>query len=150
PVVAEPMPAVQDGVEVLARGPVHEGYAEPASARPKGNPVVAKDPPRLIEEMPADQKPEGDNVQWIPGYWAWDDDRADFLWVSGFWRVPPPGRRWMPGHWNQLAGGWQWVPGFWATSDVQHVSYLPPPPEPLDAGPSVPAPGADYSYVPGS
>lgn len=33
--------------------------------------------------LPPDQKPEGDDVAWIPGYWAWDDERNDFLWVSG-------------------------------------------------------------------
>ena len=51
-------------------------------------------PPDPIPEEPPDQKPKGDNVQWIPGYWAWDDDRQDFLWVSGCWRVPPSGRNW--------------------------------------------------------
>ena len=40
-------------------------------------------------------------MAWIPGYWGWDDDRSDFLWVSGIWRNLPPGRQWMPGYWAQ-------------------------------------------------
>src|SRR5437016_4275168 len=90
----------QDGVEVLARGPVHEAYAGPVdTSRPQATPVVPKQPPAPLDEMPPDQKPAGEGVQWIPGYWGWDDERSDFIWVSGFWRVAPPGRQWMPGHW---------------------------------------------------
>lgn len=142
--------AAQDGVEVLTRGPIHEAYAEPVTTKPQARPAVAKQPPEPVEEIPAEQKPDGDNVQWIPGYWAWDDDRSNFLWVSGFWRVPPPDRQWVPGRWNQANGGWQWVPGFWAQQQQQEMSYLPPPPEMVQAAPSVPAPGPDSSYVPGT
>jgi WXXGXW repeat (2 copies) len=95
-------------------------------------------------------KPQGDNVQWIAGYWAWDTDRQDFLWVSGFWRVPPPDRKWVPGYWNQVEQGWQWVPGFWAPIDQKEVPYLPEaPPDSLDSGPSVPPPNDNSTYVPG-
>jgi hypothetical protein len=44
--------------------------------------------------MPPDEKPEGE-VIWINGYYAWDDERNDFLWVSGIWRTPPPSKRWV-------------------------------------------------------
>src|SRR5262245_23480099 len=83
---------VTAGVEVQARGPLHEAFAEPVSGKPQPGPVVAKKPPAPIEELPPDRKPAGDNVQWIGGYWAWDDDRNDFLWVSGLYRQPPAGR----------------------------------------------------------
>ena len=62
--------------------------------------VVPKQPPDPIPEVPPDQKPEAENAQWLPGYWAWDEDRKDFIWVSGFWRVPPPG----PGLSVKIAG----------------------------------------------
>src|SRR5258708_7052034 len=94
PVLAQDAP---DGVEAQARGPIHEGYASPVDGQPAPGRIVDRQPPEPIEEVPAEQKPEGDNVQWISGYWAWDDARSDFLWVSGFWRVPPPGRAWVPG-----------------------------------------------------
>src|SRR5262245_19108342 len=69
-----------EGVEVLARGPVHEAYAEPSAPRLEAPPVVPKEPPDPIEEVPPEQRPDGDNVQWIPGYWAWDEEASEFLW----------------------------------------------------------------------
>src|SRR3954452_18418812 len=100
-----------DDVEARPGVPVHEAYAEPSERAPKPTPVIPKEPPKPIEELPPDQKPEGDNVQWVPGYWQWDEDRADFLWVSGFWRNAPPGRAWVPGSWRKAAEGWQWTRG---------------------------------------
>ena len=103
--------------------------------------IAPKMPPDPVEELPPDQKPEGDNVQWIPGYWHWDEDRTDFIWISGFWRVPPPGRVWVPGSWRESAAGWQWVSGFWQdTAPVQpgqpavqpDIEYLPQPPMTLE------------------
>lgn len=147
-----PPPPVGDvpGVEVQARGPVHEAFAEPTSAQPTPGPVVTKQPPEPIEELPPDQKPEGDNVQWIPGYWAWDDETSDFVWVSGCWRDIPPNQQWMPGHWQAVEGGWVWVAGFWANNNLTEVQYLPSPPPTLDQGPSAPAPNANSIYNPGS
>src|SRR5437764_764408 len=84
------------GVEVLARGPIHEAYADAAATEPQAGPMVPQEPPAVIEELPPDQKPDGENVQWIGGYWSWDEERAEFVWVSGFWRVPPPDQRWTP------------------------------------------------------
>src|SRR5262245_24029566 len=57
--------------EVQARGPVHEAFAAPVERDPEPGIVVAKQPPEPVPELPPDTKPEGDNVQWIPGYWAW-------------------------------------------------------------------------------
>jgi hypothetical protein len=148
---AQPPPVTPptDAVQVQTRGPVHEAYAQPVEQNPQPGPVVAKQPPDPITEVPPDQKPEGDNVQWIPGYWAWDDARNDFLWVSGFWRNVPPGRKWVPGHWTRAEGGWQWVAGFWAAASQPDVTYQPPPPDSLDYGPATPAPDDDSTYVPG-
>jgi hypothetical protein len=141
--------APTEGVEVLARGPVHEAFAEVADVKIEPPPVVPKEPPKPIEEIPPDQKPDDPNVQWIPGYWAWDDDRSDFIWVSGVWRIPPPGRQWVSGHWQKVENGWQWVPGFWASMENNEYTVLPPPPDPVDEGPSSPAPDATSTYVPG-
>jgi hypothetical protein len=141
--------APDEGVEVQVRGPVHEAFAEPVEARPQPSIIVTKQPPDPIDELPPDQKPEGDDVEWIPGYWSWDDDTKDFLWVSGFWRDVPPGQQWVPGYWQEVEGGWQWVPGYWAPADQQELTYVPPPPPSVDEGPSTPAPDEDSSYVPG-
>src|SRR5262249_16867084 len=106
-------------------------------------------PPAPVEELPPAQKPEGENVQWIPGYWAWDQDRDDFIWVSGVWRDIPPGREWVPGYWSPAGDGAQWVPGYWIEAGQREGQYLPPPPASLESGPSVESPGDDYAYVPG-
>jgi hypothetical protein len=142
-----------DGQEVLARGPVHEAFASTVE-QPTPGEIAPKAPPAPVEELPPDQKPEGDNVQWIPGYWDWDDERADFIWVSGFWRVPPPNHVWVPGSWQQVADGFQWTHGFWQAAvpnqTQPEIEYLPQPPAPIEVGPATPAPTETSVYVPGS
>jgi hypothetical protein len=140
----------QEGITVEARGPVHEAYAQPLAKDPKAMPVVPKKPPAPIPEEPPEQKPEGMNVHWIPGYWAWDQDRNDFIWVSGLWRVPPPDREWVPGYWTNAEGGARWVPGYWAEASQQVPNMVPQPPESVENGPPEPAPNDDQFYVPGS
>ena len=103
-VSAESVPAdAEQGVQVLTRGPVHEAFAETVTFDPEPGVVVSKAPPAAIEELPPAHRPEGAHVTWIPGYWGWDDERNDFLWVSGIWRALPPGRQWVPGYWGQSA-----------------------------------------------
>lgn len=147
PSAAAQEPLAQPGVSVQDRGPVHEAFAQPADPSAPQL-VVSTPPPAPINELPPEQKPEGENVQWVPGYWSWDDGAGRYLWVSGCWRVPPPGREWVAGSWVQANGNWQWQPGFWsAPGGVQ--TYPSAPPESLEAGPSSPAPDADSYYVPG-
>lgn len=74
------------GVQVLTRGPVHEAFAETVTFDPEPGIVVPKTPPAAIEEVPPEQRLEGANVAWIPGYWGWDDERNDFLWISPTWK----------------------------------------------------------------
>lgn len=143
-------PQVTEGMEVLTRGPLHEAFAEPVVFDPRPGPLVPKEPPPPVEEAPPEQKPEGANVQWIPGYWAWDDSRNDFLWISGLWRDMPPGRQWVPGYWATDLGGYRFVPGAWsALQQSQEVDYYPTPPASLEAGPNSPAPAAGAIWSPG-
>lgn len=151
---AQPRPqpdrvAESQSVEVLGRGPIHEAFAEPIVFNATPGIVVPKRPPDSVVEMPPDQKPVGDHVLWIPGYWSWDQEREDFLWVSGFWRAVPPAREWIPGYWYEVSEGWQWVSGFWADARVGQTEYLPQPPESLEYGPTTPAPGDNYFWTPG-
>jgi hypothetical protein len=138
-----------EGAQVLTQGPIHEAFAEPVLYDPKPGPVVPKASPAPIAELPPDQKPVGANVQWIPGYWAWDDARNDFIWVSGLWRVIPPGRQYVPGYWQKVEGGNQWVPGYWGTPDATQVQYLSEPPGSLENGPTSPQPTSDSTWAPG-
>src|SRR5512145_2476188 len=114
-------PVAVEGVQVLTRGPVHEAFAETVTFDPEPGIVVPKAPPAAIEELPPDQKPEGAHVAWIPGYWAWDDERSDFLWVSGIWRALPPGRQWVPGYWGTSGQRAQWTSGYWADAAANEI-----------------------------
>ncbi|MFA5864875.1 MAG: YXWGXW repeat-containing protein [Phycisphaerae bacterium] len=140
---------VEDGVQVLTRGPVHEAFAEIVTFNPEPGIVVSKAPPDAIAEMPAEQRPGGDNVAWIPGYWAWDDEAIDFLWVSGTWRDLPPDRQWMPGYWIRSGQGYQWTSGYWADATVSEIEYLPKPPATIEAGPNTAAFSTGQSWIPG-
>ena len=142
--------AQSEGVEELTRGPVHEAFAESISYDPEPGLIVDREAPRLIEEMPPDQRPVGDNISWIPGYWGWDEDRTDFIWISGVWRNIPPGRQWVPGYWNSTGSRWQWISGYWALTEDEETAYLPPPPKSVENGPSSNAPSDNHIWVSGN
>jgi hypothetical protein len=137
------------GIEVAPRGPIHEAFAQPFRLNPEPGPLVAKQPPAPVPELPPDQKPEGDNVQWIPGYWAWDSERNDYLWVSGIYRNMPPGRKYIPGYWAHTDDGFRWVPGYFAPEQQAEVPLVPQPPASLDNGPSIPPSDSNTFYTPG-
>jgi len=141
---------LEGGAEILTRGPVHEAFAEPYTVSVEAPLTVDREPPEPINEIPPDVMPEGDEVEWIPGYWGWDDERSDFIWVSGLWRNVPPGQRWVPGSWAQVANGYQWSSGFWTSADTTDVVYLPDPPASQEEGPNTAAPDDNHFWVPGS
>ena len=142
---------VDDGeFETLTRGPLHEAFAEPIVADPVPGLVIAVEPPPPINELMPEFRPDGDDAIWIAGYWGWDEQRDDFIWISGVYRIPPIGHQWVPGYWHQIVDGWQWVQGFWVEAIAESIAYLPPPPATLENGPSSPSPGADYFYIPGN
>jgi hypothetical protein len=144
----DPEPTEPKGTKVLTRGPLHEAFAQPGQAEAGPAPVVAKRPPEPINEQVPDTKPDDDGVVWIPGYWAYDDTAKDFLWVSGVWRVPPPGRKWMAGAWSPVTGGYQWSSGFWADESQQEAALLPEPPAAEEEEPP-PAPDGNSFFAPG-
>ncbi|QEG21541.1 YXWGXW repeat-containing protein [Mariniblastus fucicola] len=144
------VPEVPEDLSILTRGPLHEAFASAHQQDPQSSDLVFKAPPELIDEVPPEYKPEGNNVQWISGYWAWDDSQSDFIWISGIWRDVPPTRRWMPGYWDSEGSGYRWVSGFWTEETQQELGYLPAPPASIDQGPSTVAPSEEYFYVPGN
>ena len=148
--LAEADSAPEPGVDVQPRGPVHEAFAKPTAPNAEPGAVVPKKPPEPIPELPPDVRPKDEDAEWFSGYWAWDADKKDFVWVSGLWRVPPPDRKWTPGYWTKADKGWRWVTGFWAPVKQDAIEYLDAPPGSLDNGPSTEAPDEDSVYVPGS
>lgn len=149
PVAAHGQTSSEAGMQVLTRGPVHEAFAESSMGDAAAGLVISRRPPEAISELPPDQRPDGANVAWIPGYWSWDDERPDYLWVSGVWRDIPPGRQWVPGYWATVSNGAQWISGFWGDIAQTEVVYLPPPPASLDSGPNSPLPGPNNFWTPG-
>ena len=127
---ADDAPAdAQPGVAVQSRGPIHEAFAQPtgtcrlspAPSFPSSRPTPSRAPP--------DQKPDGDKCSGSPD-WSWDDETNDFIWVSGCWRVPPPGMRLGAG---PLAGGARRLAsGQRLLGPDGPRAILPPPPPTLD------------------
>jgi hypothetical protein len=130
-------------------------------ARPRDRAPVFADrvPPPPITERPGDAAPSN-HFQWIRGYWDWDPAHKEYVWVTGAWRVPPPGKFWVEGFWRKVNGqGWARVPGFWserkdrpAPIGAMRVArdwrrLGPPPTRPLDTVDAPPAP--DFFYIPG-
>lgn len=135
--------------EFLGRGPVHEAYAQPLEQVPTPGPIVPKEPPPALEENPPEERPEGNDVEWVPGYWQWDDERQNFIWVSGLWRKPPPGRSWLPGDYLRTENGWQRSPGMWLNEARDEMRYYPAPPEPQEEIAPEP-PDENSIWVPGT
>jgi hypothetical protein len=148
--VQQEQPAAEGEIEVLMRGPVHEAYAEQFVLDPEPGLLIPKEPPEPLDELPPESVPEGENIEWVGGYWGWDDEREDFIWISGIWRSVPPGQRWVPGYWIADADGYRWSPGFWLAAQVEELSYLPQPPPSREAGPPGDPPSEQHFWVPGN
>ncbi len=134
--------------EVLLHGPVHEAFMERFQLEPQAGVLVDQQPPEPIQEISPDVRPEG-NVIWVPGYFGWDVGEEEFIWISGTWRVPPPGHRWVPGYWSREGDGFRWTSGFWVREGVDQLVYLPPPPDTQERGPSQSPPSDDSFWIPG-
>ncbi len=137
------------GQDVLTRGPLHEAFAAPVNLSGAVPPIATKRPPEPINETPSAYQPQGEGAVWIPGYWDWDDQGGNYIWVSGIWRNPPPDRQWIGGYWTQTANGFQRTPGFWTAANTEEVQYFPQPPAPQEQGPPADAPSADAIWTPG-
>lgn len=138
-------------IETLTRGPVHEAFAEPISYNPEPGPLAPTAPPEPIPETPPGYRPAGANISWIPGYWSWDDEYNDYIWISGIWRDIPPGREWIAGYWIDSHNGFRWIPGYWADTYRTQTRYLPEPPLSVESGPNyATAPSPDYTWAAGS
>ena len=89
-------------------------------------------------------------MAWIPGYWAWDDERNDFLWISGIWRALPPGRQWVPDIGAVPARAPNGLRAIGPTPRRSEVNTCPSRPATVEAGPNAAAPSADHTWLPGS
>ena len=143
-----PADPAQEQPEVLSRGPVHEAFAEPIPEQEEEGLIVPQQPPPVIDEIPPEERPEGSQYVWIPGYWAWDTDKNDYIWVSACWRAAPPNMDWVPGYWAEVPDGWEWISGYWTPVADQEPVYLPEPPPILSEEPASIQPSPDAIWVP--
>ena len=127
-------------------GPVHEAFVTRDTENFDLETIPYTPPAPINERIP----PQADRqAVWIPGYWAWDQKRNDFIWMSGVWRRPPPAHQWVAGTWTNFGQGWGWVPGFWSPSSPQALSYIESsPPESVNENISQPQ-GGDFFWSPG-
>jgi hypothetical protein len=103
-----------------------------------------------VDEIPPAAKPDGGNVQWVSGYWHWDADRYDFIWVCGCYRDLPPERVWQPGRWRRGTEGWTYFPGYWRPTDLKSLpANLPEPPSPKADAATSPKDNPNAMWVPG-
>lgn len=138
PLGAEPKP--------LQNGPVHEALISQATVPVPLEALPVPPPAPLVEKVPAQQTPQ---AKWIGGYWAWVPLIKDFVWVSGFWRCPPPGKQWVAGGWKEYEEGWVWLRGFWSDLPETDLIYIgTAPPDPLDENADGP-PSSNYFWAPG-
>jgi hypothetical protein len=142
-----------DSAAVPARAPRHEALAPvPADVDEEGAESIPKGPPAAVAERPG-TGPSKPGAQWVRGYWAWDKASGDYVWVTGTWQVPPPGRFWVNGYWKRGARGWYRVPGFWSArvdgQPERQVDWKKDgPPDAPDEDPGAP-PGPNHFYVAG-
>ncbi|HEX5445322.1 MAG TPA: hypothetical protein VFW87_15970 [Pirellulales bacterium] len=139
-------------VDVERRGPMHEGFAQPAVTGTNDAFVVSKRPPTPLREYPPVLRPAASQAAWLPGYWGWDGAKEDFLWITGVWRLPPPGMRWIPGYWSAHDQQLVWTSGFWFPIERRHVHYEAAAPARQPHQPDLPKPADDAReqfYVPG-
>ncbi|MFQ5728916.1 MAG: hypothetical protein ACE5GN_00960 [Waddliaceae bacterium] len=138
--------AYAQNVRPVEDGPIHEAFFAPEGGDIILNAVLLAPPRPITERIPAMTDPES---EWVPGYWAWQEQLGDFVWVSGVWRRPPPGHLWIPGYWESLDEGWVWFRGFWSPVPYNRLDPLAiAPPDPVNENVRFP-PSQDYFWVPG-
>ena len=125
---------------------IHEAYFSPDQSALILQAVPIKPPQDITERIP---KNTTANAVWIPGYWSWSKIYDRYVWLSGTWRLAPPGHEWIHGKWKKFDEGWVWLSGFWSSHDEKDLSYINrPPPDNADEDVKDP-PGSDYFWLPG-
>jgi hypothetical protein len=142
--------SLPNGVMPLTHGPLHEGFAQVVQPDVKLEDAIDIAPPAAVNEQPAEVRPDDPSAVWLPGYWGWDRGNKQFVWVSGVWRVPPPGFTWVPGYWTAESKAYRWVPGFWVAETTTEVAYLPEPPAYPEVDVDITSAPSDYFWVPGN
>ena len=126
---------------------IHEAFFQETHSNILYQAISQQPPANIIEKIPSQTDPL---TIWIPGYWDWDTDQRDFLWVTGVWRKPPPEHLWVPTTWIDSDDNWIRVRGFWKNENLENIAYIRDwIPDNLDEVMSDP-PGDDYFWIHGN
>ena len=107
-------------------GPSMPHEVNAPALRPTAADRIAQAPPAPIDETPSADRPSRSST-WVEGYWDWDASQADFAWVPGTWREPPPDKIWLNGSWRRDQTGWYRVPGRWIDRPGARITSTPIP-----------------------
>lgn len=117
------LPRLMEGAfEPLPLGVIHEAYVSKENI-PVLYSAVLEEPPDPINEKKPEAQPPG--TVWVPGYWSWSAEEKEYVWISGFYRKPPPERVWIEGLWREFDElGWVWLNGFWSAHLLEESSFI--------------------------
>lgn len=132
--------------QVLKDGPIHEAYLTREAGETILDAYPDAPPHPIRERIPPQTDPK---TRWIPGYWEFSKEHDEYVWVSGVWRRPPPGRSWIEGRYEQYPEGWVRIPGFWSAIPARELRYVSTAPPNLLDEKAPPSPGASYFWIPG-
>lgn len=133
-------------IQTYENGPIHEAFVTPSSGRLLLDSIAEQPPEDIAERIPRQNDMQS---EWVSGYWHWDFDLHDFVWVSGVWRRPPPGHQWIIGFWKSFEEEWVWIPGYWSKTAPENADYIGvAPPDPIDENMG-PPPSGNYFWNPG-
>lgn len=96
---------------------VHEGLVTPVGDGILLNSSAVRPPLPIAETPPKLPVITRGEVAFLEGYWTISQQEHTFQWVSGVYRVPPPGMRWVAPRWIEKEGNWIRVKGFWYPKD---------------------------------
>ncbi len=63
--------------------------------------------PQIIPRRPTPR------AVWISGYWMWDSNLLQWIWMDGYWDLHPRASIWIPGRWIDEGGLSIWIEGRW-------------------------------------
>jgi hypothetical protein len=100
---------------------VHEAFFQETHSALIYQAVSEQPPQNIIEKVPSQNDPL---TAWIPGYWEWDPDMRNYLWIGGVWRRPPPGHSWVPSFWLKIDDSWIRLRGFWKNERMENIHFI--------------------------
>lgn len=92
------------------RGTVYTSQAQATTNVVYAQPPPPPPPPAMVSAPP----PPSPDAIWINGHYDYDGASYAYVWVPGYWTIPPPGYRYyVVAHWAWRGGNYVYVRGYW-------------------------------------